>query len=213
MRHATVRDATPRNHATAPVRTAGPADAGECVRLLTRAFVGDPPSRWVWPDAIRFLDVFPRFVRAFGGRAFDVRTAHCTAGCSGVALWLPPGVTPDHEALMALLEESVQDRMKGAAFSMFEQMDRHHPKEAHWHLPLIGVDPLRQGKGVGSALLAHALKRCDEERLPAYLEATSPSNVRLYERHGFEPLATIQVADSPPVVPMLRRPLRTSARA
>ncbi len=42
-------------------------------------------------------------------------------------------------------------------FSMFEQMDALHPQEPHWHLPLIGVDPAHQGKGIGSALLSHIL--------------------------------------------------------
>jgi hypothetical protein len=50
------------------------------------------------------------------------------------------------------------------------------------------------------------LQACDRQKVLAYLEATSPQNVLLYERHGFEALGSIQVADSPPVVPMLRKP-------
>ena len=71
-------------------------------------------------------------------------------------------------------------------FSMFEQMDALHPWEAYWHLPLIGVDPVHQGKGIGSALLSVVLNVCDSRKVSAYLEATSPRNVPLYERHGFE---------------------------
>lgn len=191
------------SHAIAhPVRTAGPADVNACVGIITRAFSADPPSRWIWPEEERFRAAFPRFVRVFGGRAFDRGTAHLDAGYLGAALWLPPGEGPDGSSLMRLLEETVAPRVKGAAFSLFEQMDSYHPKEPHWHLPLIGVDPAAQGKGVGSALLAHALERFDE---PAYLEATSPDNVRLYERHGFRALGTIQAEGSPPIVPMLRR--------
>jgi ribosomal protein S18 acetylase RimI-like enzyme len=91
-------------------------------------------------------------------------------------------------------------------FSMFEQMDAYHPGEPHWHLPLIGVDPASQNRGIGSALQRHVLDQCDRQQLLAYLEATSPRNVPLYERHGFEALGSIQVADSPPIVPMLRKP-------
>ena len=104
------------------------------------------------------------------------------------------------------MQETVAEAQRDAVFSMFEQMDAYHPREAHWHLPLIGVDPAHQGKGVGSALLRHVLNACDGQKLPAYLEATSARNVALYERHGFDALGRIQVADSPPVVPMLRKP-------
>jgi GNAT superfamily N-acetyltransferase len=91
-------------------------------------------------------------------------------------------------------------------FSMFEQMGAFHPREAHWHLPLVGVDPAHQRKGIGAALLRPVLNACDRQKVLAYLEATSPLNVPLYERHGFEALGSIQVADAPPVVPMLRKP-------
>jgi ribosomal protein S18 acetylase RimI-like enzyme len=51
--------------------------------------------------------------------------------------------------------------MQSAVFAVFEQMGRCHPQEAHWYLPLIGVDPAHQRKGHGSALLEHALSQCD----------------------------------------------------
>jgi ribosomal protein S18 acetylase RimI-like enzyme len=89
---------------------------------------------------------------------------------------------------------------------MFEHMEAYHPREVHWHLPLIGVDPAHQGRGIGSALLRHVLKECDGQKVLVYLEATSPRNISLYEQHGFEALGRIQVADSPPIVPMLRKP-------
>ena len=89
--------------------------------------------------------------------------------------------------------------------ALFERMAGFRPREPHWYLPLIGVDPAHQGKGCGAALLSFALASCDRDHLPAYLESTNPRNVSLYKRHGFEPLGTIQVGQSPPLVPMLRR--------
>jgi GNAT superfamily N-acetyltransferase len=84
------------------------------------------------------------------------------------------------------------------------QMAEFHPQEPHWYLPLIGVDTTKQGQGYGSALLVHALARCDEDGLPAYLEASSPRNKVLYARHGFEEIGVIQAGSSPPMWPMLR---------
>jgi ribosomal protein S18 acetylase RimI-like enzyme len=71
-------------------------------------------------------------------------------------------------------------------------------------LPLVGVDPARQGYGHGTALMAHALAECDREHLPAYLESTNPRNVTLYERHGFRALGRVPLGESAAFVPMLR---------
>jgi ribosomal protein S18 acetylase RimI-like enzyme len=88
---------------------------------------------------------------------------------------------------------------------LFAQMERHHPAEACWYLPLIGVDPSCQGRGHGSALLRYALEQCDRDGVPAYLESSNPRNIPLYQRQGFEIIGTIQADRSPTVVPMLRR--------
>ncbi len=188
------------------IRTATTADAERCLAVLTLAFSGDPPCRWTWPDPRQYLEGFPRFAQAFGGGAIEHGTANYYEGFSGVALWLPPGVAPDEASLMSVIEDTVAATRRDAMFSMFEQMDAFHPREAHWHLPLVGVDPAHQRKGIGAALLRQVLNACDRQKVLAYLEATSPLNVPLYERHGFEALGSIQVAHAPPVVPMLRKP-------
>lgn len=107
---------------------------------------------------------------------------------------------------MRVIQDTVARARRDAVFALFEQTDAFHPREAHWHLPLIGVAPAHQEKGIGSALLSHVVNACDNQKVLAYLEATSPRNVPLYERHGFEALGSIQAADSPPIVPMLRKP-------
>lgn len=188
------------------VRTATAADAERCLEVLTSAFECDPVCCWMWPDRQQYLRAFPRFAGAFGGQAIDLGTAHYCSGFSGVALWLPPGSAPDEESVVRVVKDTVADEREEVAFSIFEQMAAYHPDEPHWHLPLIGVHPTSQGRGVGSELLRHALAHCDSQRVPAYLEATSPRNVALYRRHGFEPLGSIQVADCPPIVPMSRTP-------
>jgi GNAT superfamily N-acetyltransferase len=71
---------------------------------------------------------------------------------------------------------------------------------------VIGVEPEWCGKGFGAALMQPILERCDRERLPAHLEATTPRNRALYERLGFEVVEEITVKDSPPAWPMWREP-------
>ena len=174
--------------------------------LMTLAFANDPVMRYLYPDQLQFLAYFPEFVRLFGGRAFDRGSAHITEDGYGAALWLPPGEHPDEEALVELVKRSAALSAKTDLFQVFQQMSSYHPGEPHWYLPLIGVDPLYQGGGVGSALLAYALAICDREKRLAYLESSNPKGVRLYQRHGFEVLGTIDVGEHPTVIPMLRKP-------
>jgi len=186
------------------VRIATPADGDAAVAAITRAFSEDPAGRWLYADAERYHRFFPEFIRAFGGRGIDAGTAWCSADLAGAALWLAPGTEPDEAALDALLERTVPPCQLLTMGTVLEQMGRHHPQEPHWYLPLIGVDPARQGGGIGSALMAAALAAIDRSGLPAYLESTSARNVSLYERHGFRTVGMIEIEGAPPIRPMLR---------
>jgi ribosomal protein S18 acetylase RimI-like enzyme len=102
--------------------------------------------------------------------------------------------------------ETVSELLLEDLFGFSEKQSSLHPHEPHWYLPLIGVDPFHQGRGLGSALLSHATAIADAARLPAYLEATNLNNRRLYERHGFEVVGEIQFGSSPTMYGMRREP-------
>ena len=180
------------------------AEEDPAVQTVVLAFAANPMARWTWPHAHQYLAAMPRMARAFGGRAFSNGSAFCIDGYAGTALWLPPGVHADEEELDAVLKSTASAPAAETA-PIFEEMARYHPSEPHWYLPLIGVDPAHQGKGLGEALMTYALAQCDREHVPAYLESSSPRNIPFYRRQGFEPLGAIQVGSSPTLVPMLRR--------
>jgi ribosomal protein S18 acetylase RimI-like enzyme len=180
-------------------------DEDRAIATITMAFSNDPVTRWVLPDANRYLTFWPRFVHAFAGVAFEKGIVDSIDNYGGVAMWLAPGVVSDEETMGALAAEAVPTADQDEVLAFMGQMGEFHPTEAHWYLPLIGVDVTKQGYGHGSALLQHALERCDKDELPAYLEATSPRSRQLYERHGFEDLGVIQAGSSPPMWPMLRK--------
>jgi ribosomal protein S18 acetylase RimI-like enzyme len=173
---------------------------------LRLAFVADPATRWVWPDPQKYLENFPKFAKAFGGRAFEHKSAYYIDGYAAAALWLPPNVHPDVETLGSLLQDTGSNQAQRDALQVFEQMGSYHPSEPHWYLPLLGVDPLHHGKGLGSTLMKHVLGRCDSENKVAYLESSNPRNIPFYERLGFKVLGTIQLGSSPKISPMLRKP-------
>jgi GNAT superfamily N-acetyltransferase len=174
------------------------------ISLMTLAFSDDPATRWMFPDPRQYLTHYPTFVRLYAGAAFDSGNVYAVAGGAGFAMWLPPGIGSDEEGLADLLRRSVEPSRLAEIFDLVQQMASYQPAEPHWFLPLIGADPIRRGKGYGSALLAHMVAQCDQQL--AYLDSTNSRNVPLYERHGFERLGVIKVGSCPPVYPMLRRP-------
>jgi ribosomal protein S18 acetylase RimI-like enzyme len=80
------------------------------------------------------------------------------------------------------------------------------PREPHYYLDSIGVDPNHQGKGYGSMLLKHTLDHLDSIGLPAYLESSNVRNNPLYERHGFRTLSEIHLSEAPTIWCMWREP-------
>jgi ribosomal protein S18 acetylase RimI-like enzyme len=188
------------------IKSATTADEAAVIAVLTLAFSMDPVMRWMYPTAQQYLTHFPSFVRAFGGSAFARGSAYYSDDYAGAALWLPSDTPFDKEALRSVLYQSVAERERTDLFAVFGQMMSHHPNEPHWYLPFIGVDLMHQGQGHGAALMEHVLAPCDREQKLAYLESTNPRNISLYQRHGFEVQATIQVGTSPPFFPMLRKP-------
>lgn len=182
------------------------SDLESSTAILLMAFSADPVARWTYPNAADYVRYFPEFIRAFAGRAFLSGTAYVSKDEGGTALWLPPNVGPDEDAVMEVFERSVSADLKEDVYNLLEAMGSFHPDEPHWYLPMIGVDTAKQGNGVGSALMAMAVARCDSDELPAYLESTNPRNISLYERFGFEVIGKIQYGGSPPVFPMLRMP-------
>ncbi len=188
------------------IKTATAADKDPIIKTITQAFSTDPAARWIFPEAQQYMKCFPSFIEAFAGRAFERGNVDCVNDYSGAALWLSPGIHPDEAAVATLLQHNISERDQERVFALFEQMEKYHPAEPHWYLPMIGVEPAKQGNGYGSALLKHALQRCDSDNKLAYLEASSAQTIPLYERHGFEVLGTLQVGCSPSLFPMTRKP-------
>ena len=72
---------------------------------------------------------------------------------------------------------------------------------------VVGVEPDRQRAGIGSALLAPIVERCDRDFVPAYLESSREDNLAFYHRLGFEVTGRIDLpGGGPPIWPMWRAP-------
>lgn len=188
-----------------PIKAASANNRTALVNTIFLGFAADPMARWTFPRASRYIEAMPPFIEAFGGRAFEHGTAFFTEGFGAAALWLPSGVEPDGAAMSRALDGTLAADIEADVGGMLEGMARYHPREPHLYLPLIAADPHRLGKGLGSLLMKHVLRRCDEEGMPAYLESSNPRNIPFYKRFGFRAIGEIQCGSAPVMTPMLRR--------
>lgn len=186
------------------VTTADASIQASTVWTIVLGFAADPLMRWSWPDLPQYLASMPQFISGSAGRAFEHGTAYAVAHSRAVALWLPPGVQQDEEALNALMAMSLSPDVSEDMAHLRRGMAEHRPAEPHWYLPLIAADPNWVGQGLGTLLMKHALQRCDEQGSAAYLESSNPKNIPFYQRHGFKIIGEIQHGGSPPLTPMLR---------
>jgi len=98
---------------------------------LVLAFAADPVERWLYPEPRQYLLHFPRFLAAFGGGAFAERTVWRLGEFSAVAVWLPPGIAADGDAITSLLAETVAADKQDDTFAVLGQMDAAHPTFSH----------------------------------------------------------------------------------
>ena len=88
------------------IKTATEADEQRVINALKLAFELIPLHVGFGQSRDKYLLHFPIFVKAFGGKAFAHKTAHYVGNYYGAALWLPPNVHPDVDALIELLQSS-----------------------------------------------------------------------------------------------------------
>jgi len=167
-------------------------DAGE---VLARAFHHDPHWAWIFPSETRRAQVMPWFMATLARYCRRHGEAYTTAGeIQGAALWMAPGRYAQSTMAMVLsglalvplrFGPSAFGRLVGS-LNCYERLRRRDVPPRHWYLPTLGVDPPRQGQGIGGALLQPGLARADADGLWCYLETEKEINLPLYQRHGFE---------------------------
>jgi ribosomal protein S18 acetylase RimI-like enzyme len=193
-------------------RAATLADVDDVADALVRAFADDPLMMYLFQtDEGRAKKSRMFFVtdakRAIGKAKGRVETSD-DGDAKGGAIWFAPNQwrTGGLELLGQLPMLFQMGRETPRALNVLSQVEKVHPKEPHWYLGVLGTDPKHQGKGVGSALLAPVLAKCDEEGVPAYLESSKERNILFYERHGFQVMSELKLKNGPTLWPMWRDP-------
>lgn len=195
------------------VRSGDPGEWAPVGAALGSAFQHDPVFAWMIPDPSRRPAALRRY---FTVEARHIALPHGTSVAAadgpevvGAALVFPPGQWRMPFRVLArhgLSYLRVFAWRTPHAAGLLSAIERRHLRRPHYYVGYIGVVPQAQNHGLGRRLLEPIAQRCDTEGLPAYLEASSPDNVRLYERVGFESLAEIRPLGAPPLRLMVREP-------
>ena len=193
------------------IRKLGADDVPRIAKALARAFEDDPVMSWIFRQDAERLE---RLERAFALylRKIWLRHEQCYAidKLFGAALWLPPGkwhLGPAEQLRLLPSMVVTIGRNLPRLLTVLNMIEKRHPKESHYYLAVLGVEPELQGRGFGSALMQPVLTHCDRERIPGYLESSKRRNVVLYERHGFRVVEELRLPqDGPPLWRMWREP-------
>ncbi|HKE13180.1 MAG TPA: GNAT family N-acetyltransferase [Myxococcota bacterium] len=187
------------------------ADLAPISATLARAFQDDPVMSWLLPEPRQRAERLPQFwTHALGGLHRKHSFLFTTPAFAGAAVWDPPGHWKVGFLEMVRFGPAFVRIFRSRCLrglTLLHAVERKHPREPHYYLFALGTDPAFQSRGVGTALLAPTLAKCDEERLPAYLESSNKRNVPFYQRSGFQVIQEILVPDGPTIT-LMRRPAR-----
>jgi len=194
------------------LRRATGSDRAGVTATLADAFAHDPMFQWIG-GAGRNESMEPTLRPFFGALVklvlrHDDHLVFTTEDGAGAAVWHAPNAwklsnTDTLRALPAMLRSFTTrtPRMLRA----FSASEKEHPHEEHYFLEAIGTRRDAQGTGVGSAVIAPMLDRCDAEGMPAYLQSSNVQNVPFYARHGFEVTGEIVLGKGAPTVTAMWR--------
>jgi len=197
------------------VRAASDDDHEAAAEALALAFADDPAWAHLLPERrTRAERLLAFFTAEIAYMTPEHRQVWVTEDGSGAAVWARPGswrVPLSLTLRQALPMAGVFGRRLPLAAWTLLRIERHHPSSPrHWYLHYLGVEPRRQGRGLGTCLLAPVLELCERDGIPAHLESSTERSKALYERNGFVLTGTFKM---PARGPLLREMWRDANSA
>lgn len=181
---------------TAHVTTIEPSQEQEAVRLLTRAFSGDPLMRYLFDEAQagyeQRLSGFFRYTwavqRAMDWPLLGVVPRTRLAGVACIAApdehdW-PVSLTQAYTQFTADFDTNMLDRIERYA----KLGSRNTPETPQFYVKCIGVRPESHGQGYARLLLDHVHELAAHHRTASGigLDTENPENVAIYKNLGYE---------------------------
>jgi GNAT superfamily N-acetyltransferase len=178
-----------------PIRLVASQKA-QAAQMLARAFLVDPAYTALFPDSAERGRALQRLFGAVIGYSLVYGLVHTTPGVEGATCWLSPGNT--EITLWRILRTGLvlqravarfNPRARREFLAVLAYLDEIHKREVpgpHWYLWALGVEPGRQGQGIGGRLLQPVLTQADKDGVPCYLETQTARNVAFYQKRGFK---------------------------
>ena len=192
------------------IRRAEFGDVRELSLVLARAFEEDPFMSWLFPEPTYRIKLVQAWMRVEVTNALEMEASWVSMISDEIVagtIWSPPG-RDLHESgtfsqLWYLVLGANPDRTSELAQGL-SMIGGSHPDEPHFYLNTVGVQPSLAGQGHGGAIIRHTLDLADVDGWPCYLESSSPRNIPLYERLGFEVIHEIALPNGPKMWGMWR---------
>ena len=144
------------------VQLATPGQLGALSGVLGRAFAADPMMTWPLGDVADPQRSIEACFRLLNAGSIEAGLVFEAAGGAGVAVWVPPDLTGRWAELDRLARPAIYALADdgGERYErLWDWVDQRVPAEPLWYLDQLGVDPARQGEGLGKALVQFGLVR------------------------------------------------------
>jgi len=192
------------------IRLVESGDVQELSGLLARAFEEDPWMSWMFQEpkfrvtlAAAWMKVEIQCAKNMGSSWLSLENGEVVAG----SIWAPPGKDLHEGNTFRQLWYLVLGANPGRADELLKGLSKigeMHPKQPHYYLNTVGVEPELVGRGHGGDIIRHTLDHADQQKTPCYLESSSERNIPLYERLGFKIIHGIEMPDGPTMWGMWR---------
>jgi len=190
-------------------------DVEQVSRVIADAFIDDPLISFMLPIKATRVNTLLKFFRVYSEINVKSRRGYGVGEpLQGVAFWK----FPEHESLSISIKSLT--KFLPLLFTMYplgyfrargilSQIDALHDKyatEPHFYLDNLGVLASARGRGLSSRLIRPFLEMADSQKVSAYTETVTASNVPLYEHFGFQCVEQSDIPGTGITVYALRRP-------
>jgi ribosomal protein S18 acetylase RimI-like enzyme len=193
------------------------ADAAQAAHVISQALVDDPLCAFMLPFKRSRTKTLYKFFRALGEISIKNKRGYGVGDpLQGVAFWK----FPDQDSMsisiksLSIFIPLLFTFYPIGYFRVKEALKRQdvlHEKyadEPHFYLDNLGVLPSARGQGLSSKLIHPFLEMADAQKVIAYTDTFTRSNVTLYEHFGFQCVEESPIAGTSLTVWALRRPAR-----